>query len=99
MAVDLSDSAMVVAGNEHSSCPLGDTIVLLDARAGLYFSLDNVGASIWKLLQQPRTVKEIRQSILDEFEVDPETCQRDLLAFLQDLAVRNLIEIRDAAAV
>jgi hypothetical protein len=99
MAVELSDSAVVVAGRDHSSCPLGDAIILLDAKAGLYFSLDNVGAAIWQLLQQPRTVKEIRQSVLDEFEVAPDICQRDLVALLQDLAARKLIEIRDAAAV
>jgi hypothetical protein len=94
---DFSDSVIVAAGKEQFSCPLGETVILLDMKAGLYFSLDNVGAAVWQLLQQPRTVKEIRESILEEFEVSADVCQSDLISLLRELAARNLIEIRDAA--
>jgi hypothetical protein len=97
MAGQISEVTVVVAGRDQFSCPLGDSIVLLDLKAGLYFSLDNVGARVWQLLQQPRTVAEVRQTIVDEFDVSPDRCERDLAVLLQDLAERNLIEIRDAA--
>jgi hypothetical protein len=93
----ISDVAVVVASNDQFSCPLGDDTVILDLKAGLYFSLDNVGAMVWQLIQQPKTVKDLRQAILDEFEVSSEVCERDLVALLRDLAERRLIEIRDAA--
>lgn len=51
MLTDLADSMVVVAGKDQFSCPLGETVVLLDMKAGLYFSLDNVGAAVWQLLQ------------------------------------------------
>jgi Coenzyme PQQ synthesis protein D (PqqD) len=95
---DFSDSVIVTAGKEQFSCALGETVILLDMKAGLYFSLDNVGAAVWQLLQQPRTVKEIRESILDEFQVSADVCQSDLISLLRELAARNLIEIRDATA-
>ena len=94
----ISDVAVVVASKEQFSCPLGDDTVILDVNAGLYFSLDNVGAMVWQFIQQPRTVREVRQAILDEFEVSADVCERDLTALLRDLAERRLIEIRDAAA-
>ena len=94
-----SDPSVVVATKDHVSCPLGDDIIILDLKAGLYFSLDNVGAMIWQLIQQPRSVGEVRAAILDAFEVAPDVCERDLLSLLRDLAARNLIEIRDAATV
>ncbi len=94
----ISDSALVVATKDQSSCPLGDDTVILDLKAGLYFSLDNVGAMIWQLIQQPKSVKQLREAILETYEVEPEVCERDLLALLRELATRNLVEIRDAVA-
>jgi len=94
----ISDPSVVVATKDHYSCPLGDDTIILDVRAGLYFSVDNVGALVWQLIQEPKSVKEIREAILETFEVAPEVCERDLVALLRELAAKNLIEIRDAAA-
>jgi len=94
----ISDAAMVVAAKDQFSCPLGDDTVILDLKAGLYFSLDNVGAMVWRLIQQPRTVKDVRRAILDEFEVSEEVCGRDLQALLNDLAERGLIEVQNGSA-
>jgi hypothetical protein len=43
-------------------------------------------------------VKDLRDAILATFDVEREVCERDLEALLRDLASRNLVEIRDAAA-
>ena len=94
----ITDTAVVVASKDQFSCPLGDDTVILDLKAGLYFSLDNVGTVIWQLIQQPKSVKELRAVILETFEVEPQVCERDLRALLQELAGKNLVEIRDAAA-
>jgi hypothetical protein len=96
----LSDRAVVAASGDQASCPLGDDVIILDLKAGMYFSLNHVGARIWQLIQQqPRTVAELRQAVLDTFEVTPEVCERDLVALLGALAAKNLVEIRDAASV
>jgi coenzyme PQQ synthesis protein D (PqqD) len=94
----ISDPSVVVATKDHFSCPLGDDTIILDVKAGLYFSLDNVGAFVWQLVQEPKSVRELRETILETFEVDPEVCERDLLALLRELIAKNLVELRDAAA-
>ena len=94
----ISDPCVVVATKEHFSSPLGDDIIILDVKAGLYLSLDNVGALVWDLVQSPVTVKDLRAAILEKYEVDPEVCERDLLALLRELADRNLVEIRNAVS-
>jgi hypothetical protein len=98
METVISDQTQVVATKDQSSCPLGDDTVILDLKAGLYFSLNNVGAMIWQLIQQPKSVKEIREAILEAFDVEREVCDRDLVALLRELATRNLVEVREAAA-
>jgi hypothetical protein len=94
----ISDPTVVVASKDQFSCPLGDDTVILDLKAGLYFSLDNVGALVWQLIQEPKSVREVREAILEAFDVEPEVCERDLMALLHELAGKNLVEIRDAAA-
>lgn len=83
----------VVAASEQISSDLGGEAVILDLEAGVYYGLDAVGARVWELLQQPRAVAGLRDAILAEFDVEPERCERDLLALLQELAANRLIQV------
>jgi hypothetical protein len=62
---------------------------------GVYYSLDSVGARIWQLIQQPRKVNEVRAIIVEEYDVEPERCGRDLQELLQKLASEGLIEVEE----
>ncbi|PIU39798.1 MAG: PqqD family protein, partial [Candidatus Omnitrophica bacterium CG07_land_8_20_14_0_80_50_8] len=40
----------------------------------------------------PKTVREIKDALLNEYEVEPARLEQDLLALLNDLAGKGLIE-------
>ena len=82
-----------MAAKDQVSSDLGGEVAILDLKAGVYYGLDAVGARIWSLIQEPRTVNEIRNILLEEYEVEPERCERDLLVLLQRLADEGLIEV------
>ena len=82
-----------MAAKDQVSSDLGGEVAILDLKAGVYYGLDAVGARIWSLIQKPRTVNEIRDILLEEYEVEPERCERDLLALLQRLADEGIIEV------
>lgn len=82
-----------MAAKDQVSSDLGGEVAILDLKAGVYYGLDAVGARIWSLIQEPRTVNEIRDILLEEYEVEPERCERDLLALLQRLADEGIIEV------
>ena len=84
---------MVVATGEQISADLGDEAVILGVRTGSYYGLDQVGLVIWNLLQTPRAVSDIRDAVLEEYEVEREVCEQDLLAFLNDLTAKSLIDV------
>ena len=94
----LSGRSIVVAAKEQVSCNLAEETVILNLKAGVYYGLNPVGARIWNLIQEPRTVHEIRDAILEEYDVDPDRCERDLLVLLRDLAAKELIRTKDEAA-
>jgi len=93
----VSLGSTVVATEGQVSSDLGDEVAILDLKAGMYYGLDSVGARVWNLVQEPRTVEEIRNILTSEYEVDPYRCERDLIALLQRLLDEGLIEVSDEA--
>jgi hypothetical protein len=91
----LSVSSSVVAAGDQVSSDLGGEVAILHLKAGVYYGLEAVGARIWSLIQEPRTVEEIRDILASEYEVEPGRCESDLIALLQRLVDEGLIEAKD----
>ena len=95
MTKTLSMDSNVVVAKDQMSSNLGGEIAVLGLKTGKYYGLDAVGARIWELIQEPRTIEEVRDVLLSEYQVEPGRCERDLLALLQKLADEGLIEVKD----
>ncbi len=91
----VSTNARVVVSQDQVSCDLSGEAAILNLKSGVYFGLNTVGASIWKLIQEPRTIKEIRDALVDEYDVEPKRCEQDILELLQELSNHELIKIID----
>ena len=91
----ISIGSVVVAAKDQVSSDLGEEVVILNLKNGVYYGLDEVGARIWGLIQEPKAVEEIRDVLLDEYEVEVERCERDLLALLEELVADGLVEVGD----
>ena len=89
----ISLNSTVEAAKEQVSSDLGSEVAILNLKAGMYYGLDAVGARIWELIQGPRTMNEIRDVLLREYEVELECCERELSALLDQLAAANLIKV------
>jgi hypothetical protein len=70
----------------------GGITMIADSQDEIY-RLDAVGERIWSLLEQPCAVSAVCKALEDEFSVDPETCERDVLAFLEQLREKGLIRL------
>ncbi|MBI2160000.1 MAG: PqqD family protein [Candidatus Rokubacteria bacterium] len=68
-------------------------MVLLNLKTGVYFGLDPVGTRIWHLMQEPRSLQEILDALVGEYEVARARCQADLLTFVTRLREKELIEV------
>ena len=66
-------------------------IVMLSLQRGEYFGLDKVGSRIWELIEHSTAVGNIKHTLLEEYEVDESTCEKDLIEFLEDLENKSLI--------
>jgi hypothetical protein len=86
---------VVQAASNQVSCDVEGQTAILNIGSGVYYGLDPVGAAIWKLMEQPRSVASLRDAVLEEFDIDSERCERDLFDLLDKLAAEGLIEVRE----
>lgn len=87
--MNLSDT--VVIPPEVMARQVGDETVILDLASGNYFGLDPVGARIWQLISEGKTLADTCEVLLGEYEVAREDLERDLIRLVQELQSRGLV--------
>ena len=68
----------------------GET-VLLDAKTGTYFGLDEVGTRVWSLIAGGAVLGDIQASLVSEFDVAAEVLWVDLVDLVGDMATNGLV--------
>jgi hypothetical protein len=71
---------------------VGDEAVLLQIERGIYYGLDAVGTRIWELLAEGKSQEEARDAIVEEYDVDADTADRDIAALIGELLLHGLVE-------
>ena len=94
----ISLDSWVAASDDQVHHQVGGEALILGLTQGTYYGMNQVGTRTWELLQEPIVVASIRDKIVADFEVDPDDCARDLLAFLTELLDQALIELRPCPA-
>jgi hypothetical protein len=91
MSGSLTLHSRVVASSEALSADLGADLAVLDAGTGIYYGLDSVGARIWVLIREPKTLAEVLEVLIEEYEVDRSTLVLDLMEFANKLRDSGLL--------
>ncbi|MDY0039054.1 MAG: PqqD family peptide modification chaperone [Desulforhabdus sp.] len=94
-AVGLQEDTLVSLIDENILADLGGEAVILSMTSGTYYGLDSVGLRIWSLLGQPKTLKQLKESLIEEYDVEPEKCDCELRIFLSKLADQSLIRLEN----
>ena len=70
---------------------LGDESVILSLDTGMYYGLDPVGTRIWTLLGD-RDLAAVAAAIHEEFNADLAEIQTDVLALVEQLVAKRLVQ-------
>jgi hypothetical protein len=71
----------------------GSELVLLHFGRGEYFGLDEVGAVIWRRLEQGDTLGMVADALVERFAVAREDAIRDIIAVVAEMRNEALLEI------
>ncbi len=78
--------------NQIASKVAGE-MVILNHKKGEYFGLDDVGVTVWELLEQgPKTIQELCDMVTFQYEVKPATCMEDIGGLIRELMAEKLVE-------
>lgn len=93
------DLSSIVVQSEHllTSELDGETVMMSLERAA-YYGLDATAQRIWNLIAQPCRVSDICAQLVAEYAVEPEVCQREVIAFLAELNKEGLVRIQAEAS-
>lgn len=92
----LSEESIISASEEQVSSTVADEEVILNLKNGSYYGLDPIGAHIWKLIQKPTSIEALVDQLLQEYEVDRETCLSDVLNLLHDMQEHELLNVHES---
>ncbi len=93
MVQNITLDTKIVVSKDQASADLEDEAVVLNLKSGLYYELDSFSARVWKLIQEPRRVREIRDMLSESCHLDGNRCEKDLMFLLMDFARSGLIDI------
>ncbi|MGI8838450.1 MAG: PqqD family protein [Pyrinomonadaceae bacterium] len=74
---------------------VGEESVLLDLKTERYLGLDDVSSRMWQVLTNGASIDSAYQTLLAEFDVNPERLRNDLDEFVQELLKLELVQINN----
>tara|TARA_B100001964_G_C14004593_1_gene496549 strand:+ start:527 stop:793 length:267 start_codon:yes stop_codon:yes gene_type:complete len=67
--------------------------VVVATRKRMVHRFDEVSTDLWKFLEPGRTVEELVDYLVSEYDVELETAQTDMLEFVEKLHEEGLLQV------
>ena len=67
--------------------------VMMDLEKGQYFALNSVASRIWEVIESPISVNKVVDTLLEEYEVEREECEKSVLEFIKGLEDASLVSV------
>lgn len=89
--ISLKEVVVQSPGNIVSD--MGGEKVMMSVENGKYYNLGTIGGEIWSRLENPISVNEIIEFLINEYEVEKNECVEQVTSFLQLLYKEKLIQV------
>ncbi|MCA9049854.1 MAG: lasso peptide biosynthesis PqqD family chaperone [Planctomycetaceae bacterium] len=89
----ISRSTTVRQAESQVAADMGDGVALMSLENGKYYCLNDSAGSVWHLIEKPVAVSEICSSLMEQFDVESDRCEQEVLSILSRLKDEGLVEI------
>jgi hypothetical protein len=69
-----------------------EDLVVLDVVRGTYFGLNDVGRDAWAALSNGEAEAQVVRAIIESYDADAATIERDIAALIGELLAKGLLE-------
>ena len=70
-----------------------NSAILLNLNSGSYYELNDVAHLIVQNLNNSISFNEIKEIVIESFDIEEDKCEKDILSFLQNLIERDFLEV------
>lgn len=71
----------------------GDELFALNVEQGTCYGFNATATHVWKLIERPQRLGELCRTLVEQFDVEPDVCERDVRELLRDLEQDGLVGI------
>lgn len=68
-------------GNEYVLVPIANNIADMDS----VYTLNETGAFLWEQIDGKKSVKDLIEALINEYDIDEETASRDVMSFIEEM--------------
>ncbi|WP_439815133.1 PqqD family peptide modification chaperone [Zavarzinia sp. CC-PAN008] len=68
-------------------------VLALHVENGTCYGFNKVGSAVWTLIEQPTSVAAICESLMQRYDVDQATCERQVVDLLEELRGEDMIVV------
>ena len=77
--------------SEIIASEIDNETVMMDKDFETYFGLQAIGSDVWKVLEQPISIEQIAEQLVQRYDVSIEQCIDDLMPLMSDFLENEMI--------
>jgi len=85
------ETAPLARAPDALGAPLEDKLLMLSVEQGSYFEFSPVTRRIWELMETPRSLGDLVDALVAEYDVEPDVCRTEVRAVVEGLVAEGLI--------
>ena len=89
---DINPQTLLARSNQVLYSEVDGDVTMMSVENGKYYSLKEVGARIWALLEQPMSPEQICNQLMVEYRVDRERCEGEVISVMRQMASEGIVE-------
>ena len=93
MSSNISLQQTIQRNESFIEAPIDNDIVLMSIENGKYYGLDAVASRVWTLLEQPISLQEVIDTLMQEYDVEREQCEAEMWVFIEHLFDENALVV------
>ena len=86
---------IITISSEVLAQEVAGEMVLLDLEREQYLGLNEVGATVWQLLEKNNNLNSIFEKLLEEYNVETEILENDLHQLITDMSNSGIITVEE----
>ncbi len=85
---------VLAKGENYIANEIDGEVVMMNIETGLYVSLNNTGKSIWNILDEPTSIENIIEYLINKYTITKEQCITDVIPFIEEMLKQEILIIK-----